>query len=68
MAAEQTGLNTLGMEEARRARFGWVQPTVYAVLTVAALVWALGGIEITWERVARGGPQIVSWIRGMFGV
>jgi phosphonate transport system permease protein len=37
------------------------------VLTLGILVWALGGIEITPERVARGGPQIVKLLGQMFG-
>jgi phosphonate transport system permease protein len=65
MAAEQTGLD-ISASEARKARFGWVPPVLYTALTIGALVWALGGIEITPERLARGGPQIVRLFSEMF--
>lgn len=48
-------------------RAGWVVPLVYGLLTLAALWWSLGGLEISPERLARGGPQMVSYLKLMFG-
>jgi phosphonate transport system permease protein len=45
----------------------WLIPTIYLLLTFAALWWSFSGTEITLERLARGGPQLVGIFKEMFG-
>lgn len=40
---------------------------VYVVVSVAALVWSLGGLEVSLARIAAGLPQAASIVGRMFG-
>jgi phosphonate transport system permease protein len=44
----------------------WIVPAVYALLTAGVLFWSLSGLEVSWERIARGGPQVAAIFRQMF--
>lgn len=45
----------------------WIIPTIYVLLTLAALWWSFSGTEITLERLAKGGPQLLAIFGLMFG-
>jgi phosphonate transport system permease protein len=49
------------------ARYAWIVPTVYAVLTVVALWWSLGALEVDWAKLSARGPQIQGLFNQMFG-
>jgi phosphonate transport system permease protein len=46
-------------------RYDWLIPTVYAVLTIAALWWSFSDMELTLDRLIKGGAQLSGILRQM---
>lgn len=45
----------------------WLIPAIYTLLTIVALWWSLGALDMDWARLARRGPQIRELFNQMFG-
>jgi phosphonate transport system permease protein len=42
-----------------------IVPLVYGLLTVAAIVWSVSGLDVSWQRVVNGMPQLNAILRQM---
>jgi phosphonate transport system permease protein len=43
-----------------------IVPAVYTLLTVGAIVWSLSGLDVSWQRIVNGWPQLAAILRQMF--
>jgi phosphonate transport system permease protein len=57
------------MTNAARSAAPWtgrIVPAVYTLFTIGAIAWSVSGLDISWQRIVHGVPQLGAILRQMF--